>query len=81
MGEPHLLYEVEGEIGVLTLNRPEVVNAVNSQMLEALYQFWQERQEDVDVRVIILRGAGEKGFCSGVDMKELKSPAERARGR
>lgn len=56
----HYLYEVDGEIGTLTLNRPKVVNAVNSQMLEELHRFWQERQEDVDVRVIILRGAGER---------------------
>lgn len=70
MGESYLDYEVQGEIGILTLNRPRVVNAVNSQMLEELYRFWLERQEDVQVRVIILRGAGEKGFCSGVDVKE-----------
>lgn len=65
-----LQYEVEGEIGILTLNRPRVVNAVNGRMLEELYRFWQERQEDTDVRVIVLRGAGDKGFCSGVDVKE-----------
>jgi enoyl-CoA hydratase/carnithine racemase len=70
MGAEYLQYEVQDEIGILTLNRPKVVNAVNSPMLEELYRFWQERQEDVDVRVIILRGAGEKGFCSGVDVKE-----------
>ncbi len=70
MGAQHLSYKVDGEIGILTLNRPEVVNAVNSRMLEELYAFWQERQEDTDVRVIVLRGAGEKGFCSGVDVKE-----------
>ena len=70
MGAQFFVYEREGEIGILTLNRPEVVNAVNSRMLEELYEFWQERQEDVDVRVIIVRGAGEKGFCSGVDVKE-----------
>jgi len=70
MEAEYLLYEVEGEIGTLTLNRPKVVNAVNNQMLQELLQFWQERQEDTDVRVIILRGAGDKGFCSGVDVKE-----------
>ncbi len=70
MGAEHFLYEVEGEIGILTLNRPEKVNAVNGRMLEELHQFWQERQEDTAVRVIVLRGAGEKGFCSGVDVKE-----------
>jgi enoyl-CoA hydratase/carnithine racemase len=70
MSAAFYLYEVEGEIGIITLNRPDVVNAVNSQMLEELYRFWLERQEDAAVRVIVLRGAGEKGFCSGVDVKE-----------
>ena len=66
-----LLYEVEGEIGVLTYNRPEIVNAINWQMLDELGDFWQERQTDYDTRVIVVRGAGEKGFCSGIDMKAV----------
>lgn len=65
------LYDVDGQIGILTFNRPEVVNAVNSAMLDELTQFWEERQKDFMVRVIIIKGAGEKGFCSGVDLKEL----------
>jgi enoyl-CoA hydratase/carnithine racemase len=64
-----LLYEVEGETGILTLNRPRVVNAVNKLMLDELNHFWKERQEDGEVRVIIVSGAGDKGFCSGLDMK------------
>jgi len=74
MGYETLQYDVEGEIGILTYNRPNVVNAVNSQMLEELGEFWRERQEDFDVRVIIVNGAGEKGFCSGVDVKEFSKP-------
>jgi enoyl-CoA hydratase/carnithine racemase len=74
MGYETLQYNVEGEIGILTYNRPNVVNAVNSQMLEELGEFWQDRQEDFDVRVIIINGAGEKGFCSGVDVKEFSKP-------
>ncbi len=76
MGAECYLYEVQGEIGILTLNRPKIVNAVNSRMLEELYQFWQERQEDTDLGVIVLRGAGDKGFCSGVDLKEATQSAE-----
>ena len=64
-----LLYEVEGEVGVLTYNRPRVVNAINRKMLEELNDFWTERLRDYDTRVIIVRGAGEKGFSSGLDMK------------
>ena len=60
-----LLYETEGEIGILTYNRPRVVNAINKKMLDELNDFWLERHRDFDTRVIIIRGAGEKGFCSG----------------
>ncbi len=75
MGDERLLYEVQGEIGILTLNRPNLVNAVNGPMLEDLYRFWGEMQEDTTVRVVILRGAGERGFCSGVDVKEAARAA------
>ncbi len=63
-------YTVEENIGILTYNRPEVVNAINRQMLVDLNEFWQERQEDLDTKVIIINGAGSKGFCSGLDIKE-----------
>ncbi len=64
-----LLYEVEGETGILTLNRPEIVNAIDYTMLTELNDFWTQRQTDESVRVLIVRGAGEKGFCSGLDLK------------
>lgn len=68
-----LLYETEGEIGILTYNRPRVVNAINRQMSEELTDFWHQRHSDFDTRVIIVKGAGEKGFCSGVDLKATSS--------
>ncbi len=64
-----LLYETEGEVGILTYNRPDIVNAINRKMLDELNEFWLERQTDYDTRVVIVKGAGEKGFCSGLDMK------------
>jgi enoyl-CoA hydratase/carnithine racemase len=68
-----LLYDADGEIGILTLNRPRVVNAFNRQMVDELIDFWHKRHDDFEVRVIILKGAGEKGFCSGVDLKDWKN--------
>ena len=64
-----ILFETEGEVGILTYNRPRIVNAVNRQMLEELNDFWLARQDDHDLRVMVVKGAGEKGFCSGLDMK------------
>jgi len=64
-----LIFEREGPIGTLTLNRPDRRNAINNKMREELWRFWRERQDDRETRVIILTGAGP-GFCSGVDLKE-----------
>lgn len=65
----------EKGIGVLTLNRPEVYNSVNQLMIEELDSFWRERLYDLDTTVIIIKGAGEKGFCAGLDMKETTETA------
>lgn len=65
-------FEVDGNVGTLTLNRPQMVNAINRQMTGELIDFWQKRHEDYDVRVIVLNGAGERGFCSGLDLKDMQ---------
>lgn len=66
-----ILYEIlEPGIGILTLNRPNAYNAVSQRMMEELEHFWSVRENDVDTRVVVLRGNGEKGFCAGLDMKE-----------
>ena len=65
-----LLYEARDSVGVLTLNRPERINAINEAMIEDLEGFWATRRNDEDVRIIIMKGAGEKGFCSGIDLKD-----------
>lgn len=64
-------YEVqEKAIGILSLNRPRRYNSVNQKMMEDLENFWRKRQYDLETHVIIFRGKGEKGFCSGLDIKE-----------
>jgi enoyl-CoA hydratase/carnithine racemase len=68
-----LHYEQEGAIGILTLNRPQYLNAINEKMIEELEEFWHQKKQDLNTRVIILRGAGDKGFCGGLDMKETAS--------
>lgn len=65
-----LIYEAEGPVGTLTLNRPQSVNAVDRRMMEELLDFWGKRQQDFDTSVIVLAGAGEKGFCAGFDIKD-----------
>jgi len=65
-----LNYEQKDAIGILTLNRPKCLNAINDEMAEELEGFWMEKMYDLDTRVIILTGAGDRAFCAGLDMKE-----------
>ena len=71
MGYETILYETKGPIGVLTLNRPERMNAMNYKMRDELRAFFIDRLTDTDARVIVITGAG-KGFCSGLDIKDSK---------
>jgi enoyl-CoA hydratase/carnithine racemase len=65
-----VLYEKRGEIAYITLNRPEVHNAINPELDDALFEIWNDFRDDDGVRVAILTGAGEKAFCAGADLKE-----------
>jgi len=64
-----IIYETKGPVGILTLNRPECLNAANAAMSRELKKFLLERLDDLETRVLILTGAG-RGFCAGLDMKE-----------
>ncbi len=69
-------YEIpEPGIGLLSLNRPRKYNAVNLQMMEELEAFWKERLHDLETHVVVLKGNGRRGFCSGLDMKEIMKTA------
>ena len=61
-------YEQRGAIGILTMNRPERLNAINNEMLRAMRAFFDERHRDFGCRVIVVTGAG-RGFCAGLDLK------------
>jgi len=67
---PHLLVEQEGPTLVLTMNRPERMNALSPEMFALLYDAWRRASEDDAIRSVILTGAGGN-FCSGMDLKSL----------
>ena len=61
-----LLYEKAGNIGILTINRPEALNALNSALLDCLYEKVTEIAHDTELRCLIVTGAG-KAFVAGAD--------------
>ena len=64
-----VLLNVANNIATVTLNRPEALNSLNTQLRQELAQVWQRVNEDDDIRAAILTGAG-RAFCAGRDIKE-----------
>jgi len=77
MSSKEVILKKDNHIGILTLNRPDKLNAISVEMRETLPLALQEVQEDDDLRVLIITGAG-RGFCSGADVAHM---AERAKGQ
>ncbi len=72
-----LLEEVDDDgICVVTLNRPDAMNAMDGAMVEGLRERFTEYAGRDDIRCVILTGAGERAFCVGADLKERKSMSE-----
>lgn len=67
-----LLVAVADGIATVTVNRPEVLNALNTQVFSDLSQCLSGLAEQEDVRVVLIRGAGEKAFVAGADIKEME---------
>src|SRR5262245_28245124 len=72
-------FEGEGAKLVITLNRPERVNAFTEPMFQALNAALDEAERDAEIRVVVLGGNGEKGFCSGLDRGDLARLTEEGR--
>lgn len=67
---------VENGIATVVLNRPDVMNAYDSDMRQEAYRVWRRFREDDKINVIIVTGAGEKAFCTGSDLKNTMPAAE-----
>jgi len=66
-----LTVEQQGRVAILTLNRPEVMNAINMQMRADLRQTLEALRRDAGIGAAVLTGAGAKAFCSGMDLREF----------
>jgi enoyl-CoA hydratase len=69
--DDQLLLERDGRVGILTVNRPEARNAMTFEMYERLYRLCDETDRDPAVRVLIVRGAGDRAFVSGTDIRQF----------
>ena len=74
----HILVERNEQIGVVTLNRPKELNALNFSLVGELVDALEEFDRDQTIRCIVITGAGEKAFAAGADIKEMsdKSPID-----
>lgn len=72
MAEDQILYQKEDGIGIITLNRPEKLNACTFYMYRRLAEIQEEIKDDDSVRAVILTGAG-RGFCAGADLSGPES--------
>ncbi|MFB1297795.1 crotonase/enoyl-CoA hydratase family protein [Mycobacterium sp. pW049] len=68
---PGALTERRGNVLVITINRPEARNAINSSVSIALGDALEEAQQDPDIWVVVVTGSGDKSFCAGADLKAL----------
>jgi enoyl-CoA hydratase/carnithine racemase len=67
---PTVLSDIQDGVALVTLNRPESLNAVNAELRQALIDTLQQLNAAPEVRAVVLRGAGERAFCSGQDLNE-----------
>ncbi len=68
-GEPEeVLTRVDGDVGVVTLNRPKAINSLTQKMVDALSAVLTDWEHDDTVRTVVLSGAGERGLCAGGDV-------------
>jgi len=67
----HALFEKQGHVAIITLNRPEAMNALSPEMICQLADYWKEVRDNNDIRVAVVTGAGPKSFCSGADLGQL----------
>lgn len=68
----NLILEKEGNVGIISINRPKALNALNSETLKELDYLIDEVANDSEILAIIITGAGEKAFVAGADITEMK---------
>jgi len=78
---PASLFEIRNQIADLTLNRPQVHNSLNPELIVQLAEAWKRINENDGVRVVILTGAGDKAFSAGADLGRMEKRKPSYKGR
>ncbi|MEQ8964607.1 MAG: enoyl-CoA hydratase/isomerase family protein [Azospirillaceae bacterium] len=73
-----VLFETRGPIGLITLNRPKALNALNLAMIDAMSARLVAWAADPAIAAVVVRGAGDRGFCAGGDLRAVYEAGERA---
>lgn len=73
--------ELRGQIALVFLDRPEVINAIDPEMLAALNTIFDRIEADGDIRAMVVAGRGPRGFCSGADLATVASCVDAAKRR
>lgn len=72
MTEKAVLYEqIKEHIALITINRPKAMNSVNGEVAQLMDQYVKQTEADDSIWVVILRGAGDRAFCAGADLKAI----------
>ena len=71
MGYQNIIVDIESYIGLVTINRPSKLNALNEGTIKELHKAFAHLEKDKNVKVIILTGTGEKAFVAGADISEF----------
>src|SRR5688572_19093760 len=67
----YILSEVRNGVLIITVNRPDKMNALNKQTIEELHETLAEAEHQHEIRAVILTGAGQKAFVAGADISEF----------
>jgi enoyl-CoA hydratase len=72
MAFENITFQTEEGTGVITINRPQVLNALNEKTISELREAFHKAKYDTNIKVVILTGAGEKAFAAGADINEIQ---------
>ena len=76
MNPKNIDLKIENKIALLTINRPEKLNALNAETVTELFQIFKKLKQNEEVAVVIITGSGEKSFVAGADVAEIKKHDE-----